>query len=174
MKSELVGADMTSSNFDMRVPGGTLPNTPIWGADTRRLPADAPKELVTAYQAIERACLEIERAAAVLQILRFQRGQIIKDINENNLSGVFLTLNTAMTRDLVTSISALYGKDCRSTHITEAASVLGSRLNHVHPMMMAAIATAEAKLTASLSYRVWMRRQSFRRPMVRSMMLRAL
>ncbi len=51
---------------------------------------------------------------------------------------------------------------------------LGSRLDQHHPWRMAAMATAEAKLRASLSYRVWMRRQSFSRPAVRSMRLRCL
>lgn len=46
---------------------------------------------------------------------------------------------------------------------------LGSRLNQVHQMTTAAIATAEAKLTASLSYRVAMRLQSSRRQKARSM-----
>lgn len=50
---------------------------------------------------------------------------------------------------------------------------LGSRLIQHQQMSSAAMATAEAKLRASLSYRVWMRRQSFNRPKVRSMAFRA-
>ena len=52
--------------------------------------------------------------------------------------------------------------------------ILGSRLNQDHQMIVAARATAEAKLIASLSYRVAMRRQSFKRQNIRSMMFRRL
>jgi hypothetical protein len=51
---------------------------------------------------------------------------------------------------------------------------LGSRLNHSHQMTMAARNTAAAKLVASLSYRVAMRRQSFNRQNIRSIRLRSL
>ena len=47
------------------------------------------------------------------------------------------------------------------SHVEIRMVDLGSRLNQVHQMMTAAIATAEAKLMASLSYRVAIRRQSF-------------
>ena len=50
---------------------------------------------------------------------------------------------------------------------------LGSRLIQHQQMIAAAMATAEAKLLASLSYLVWMRRQSFSRLKVRSMAFRA-
>lgn len=56
--------------------------------------------------------------------------------------------------------------------IWHRASGLGSRLNQVHQRITAAIATAEAKLMASLSYRVAIRRQSLRRQKARSMRLR--
>jgi hypothetical protein len=49
---------------------------------------------------------------------------------------------------------------------------LGSRLNQVHHRITAAIATAEAKLMASLSYRVAILRQSLRRQKARSIRLR--
>ena len=52
--------------------------------------------------------------------------------------------------------------------------VLGLRLNQVHQMIIAAIATADAKFTASLSYLVAMRRQSLRRQKARSILLRSL
>ncbi len=52
---------------------------------------------------------------------------------------------------------------------------LGSRLNHLaHHMMIAAIATADEKLAASLSYRVAMRRQSLSLQNILSMMFLAL
>ena len=51
---------------------------------------------------------------------------------------------------------------------------LGLRLNHVHQMIIAAMATAEAKFAASLSYLVAMRRQSLRRQNARSILLRCL
>jgi len=51
---------------------------------------------------------------------------------------------------------------------------LGLRLNQVHQMIIAAIATADAKFTASLSYLVAMRRQSLRRQKARSILLRSL
>jgi len=50
---------------------------------------------------------------------------------------------------------------------------LGSRLIQHQQMMAAAMATAEAKLLASLSYLVWMRRQSLSRLKVLSMAFRA-
>lgn len=58
-------------------------------------------------------------------------------------------------------------------NIPDLLVALGSRLIQHQQMMAAAMATAEAKLRASLSYRVWMRRQSFSRPKVRSMAFRA-
>lgn len=48
---------------------------------------------------------------------------------------------------------------------------LGSSLNQAHQMTIAAMATAEAKLMASLSYRVAMGLQSLRRQKARSIML---
>ncbi len=53
--------------------------------------------------------------------------------------------------------------------------MLGSRLNQfAHHMMIAAIATADEKLAASLSYRVAMRRQSLSLQNILSMMFLAL
>ena len=52
--------------------------------------------------------------------------------------------------------------------------LLGSRLNQVHQVMIAAMATAEWKFRASLSYRVATRRQSLSRQKARSIRLRRL
>lgn len=47
-------------------------------------------------------------------------------------------------------------------------------INLVHQMIVAAMATVEAKFAASLSYLVAMRRQSLRRQNARSILLRSL
>ena len=57
-------------------------------------------------------------------------------------------------------------------HPISGSGRLGSRLNQVHQMITAAIATAAAKFVASLSYRVAMRRQCLRGQNMRSIRLR--
>ena len=82
-------------------------------------------------------------------------------------------------QSLALQLGALKAEGCERVFVDEGHSgainkrpsldrALGSRLNQVHQSRVAAMATAEAKLAASLSYRVAMRRQSFSRQKARS------
>ncbi len=98
-------------------------------------------------------------------------GTLMSDLN----TGAFTArLDQARTIAISQHGTRVADKYYPNVELADILAALGSRLNQVHQMIAAAMATAAAKLMASLSYRVAMRRQSFSLQRARSMILRRL